>query len=162
MERVKWLLLCFLSLSGAANAQGCPAGIPSAGNPGCIPPDRTNSPYYQNGSTQPSASGRWETRWGAFVLDQKTGLGISSGMSSKRAALSAATADCRAKGGTRCKVELVYSNQCGVLIEGDRGYNTAAADTVEQATSIGMRTCENADANCKLYFSECSQAQLVK
>lgn len=151
-----------LGFSGAVSAQGCPAGIPSAGNPGCIPPDRTNSPYYQNGSTQPTPGGRWKTRWGAFVLDQKTGLGTSSGMSSKRAAQGVAMADCLAKGGTRCKVELVYSNQCGVLIEGDRGYNTAAADTVEQATGIGMKTCESIDKNCKLYFSECSQAQFVK
>lgn len=150
-----------LTLSGLAI--GCPNGIPTAGNPGCIPPDRTNSPYYQGGGfNQRAPVGRWETRWGAFVLDQKTGLGISSGMSSKRAAQSEAMNDCRAKGGTRCKVELVYFNQCGVLIEGERGYNTAAADTVEQATSIGMKTCQRADTNCKLYFSECSQAQLVK
>lgn len=157
------LLVLMLMVSDFALAQGCPSGISSAGNPGCIPPDQSNSPHYQPGSSNQAVSGqRWETRWGIFVLDQKTGLGISSGMSSKREAQNVAMADCRAKGGTNCKVELVYSNQCGVLIEGSRGYNTAAADTVEQAISIGMKTCQRADAGCKLYFSECSQAQLIR
>lgn len=164
MKRNGLILLAMLfGIIGGANAQGCPAGIPSAGNPGCIPPDQSNSPYYQSGSSNQAASaGRWEKRWGAFVLDKKVGLGVSKDMPSKQAAQSAAMEDCLRKGGMQCKTELVYSNQCGVIIEGDRTYNTARAATVEEATELGVSICNRSDKNCQVYFSDCSHAALVK
>lgn len=117
---MKWselfLLVAMFGINAEAAAQGCPAGIPSAGNPGCIPPDRQNSPYYQSsGSLQRAPSGRWEKRWGAFVIDNEIGLGVSRNMPSKQVAQNTAMQDCVKKGGKQCKVQLVYSNQCGVL-----------------------------------------------
>ena len=47
---MRLVFVAFLSVvSSAAVALGCPNGIPGAGNPGCIPPDQSNSPYYQQG-----------------------------------------------------------------------------------------------------------------
>lgn len=157
-------LIGALGLSGSIVAQGCPAGIPSAGNPGCIPPSQSNSPYHQSGSgggSEPRA--KWETRWGAFAIDFKTGLGTSKGMRSKRAAQNAAIADCRSKGGADCKIQLAYFNQCGVIVQGEVGFSVASADTVERATEIGKGICRNAgNDNCAVYFSDCSPAELVR
>ena len=158
------LLVACWSASGLAVAQGCPAGIPSAGNPGCIPPDQSNSPYYQStGGSVSAPAAKWETRWGAFAIDMKAGLGTSKGMRSKRAAQSAAISACRDKGGQSCKIQLAYFNQCGVIVQGEAGFNVASADTLERATEIGMKGCSAAgDQNCTVYFSECSPAELVR
>ncbi|WP_082648568.1 DUF4189 domain-containing protein [Lysobacter capsici] len=153
-----------LSLSGIAVAQSCPSGIPSAGNPVCIPPGQSNSPYYQSGGASVSTTAvKWETRWGAFAIDMKTGLGTSKGMRSKRAAQNAAISACRNKGGQSCKIQLAYFNQCGVIVQGEAGFNVASAETLERATEIGMKGCSAAgDRNCTVYFSECSPAELVR
>ncbi|WP_442965335.1 DUF4189 domain-containing protein [Pseudomonas sp. CGJS7] len=154
-------IFLLFGVTGACLGQGCPAGIPSAGNPACIPPDRSNSPYYRGSQGAASTpSGRWETRWGAFAIDLKVGLGASSGMRSERAAKSAAMTQCRNKGGVSCKVELVYFNQCGVIVAGASTFSTSAAPTIDGATAIGMNSCRKAgDRDCYVYFSECSPAE---
>ncbi|WP_430538886.1 DUF4189 domain-containing protein [Lysobacter capsici] len=165
---MKASLLAFTFLcactSGPSTAQGCPAGIPSAGNPACIPPDRTNSPYYQqSGQGRAASVGRWESRWGAFALDEKTGIGTSKGMRSKGAAQRAAIKDCQRKGGTDCRIEFSYHNQCGVIVAADVGFSVASSETVDQAARNGMEACVRAGSkNCHLYFSDCSPAELVK
>lgn len=160
---MRGFFLVGLMLVGVPVFAQCPAGIPAGNNPLCIPPDNPNSPYYQSGgSAETVPVGRWEKRWGAFVIDDKVGLGVSRDMPSKKIAQSAAMQDCQRKGGTQCKVQLVYSNQCGVIIEGDRGYNTARAPTVERATEAGLEVCNRSDRNCQVYFSDCTHAVLVK
>lgn len=156
------LLVICSCMWGYAMAQ-CPAGIPSAGNPACIPPDRSNSPYYQPGSgAQSGPTGDWQRRWGAFALDHEVGLGSARNMKSKRSAEKAAMTVCQSKGGRNCKIALTYSNQCGVIIEGDRGHNVAAAESVERAIELGSAICERADSNCQVYYSDCSQAEFVE
>lgn len=163
---MKCLLFVFLlAASGGAIAQGCPSGIPSAGNPGCIPVDRTNSPYYQGsgGAVNSMPAERWENRWGAFAIDLKTGLGASKSMRSKRAAQTAAMSECQRKGGRTCKVEFTYFNQCGVIVAGAKTFSTSAAPTVERAAELSMDTCrKSGDQSCYVYFSDCSPAELVR
>lgn len=156
----------FLGVSGVAIAQNCPSGIPSAGNPQCLPPTAPNSPYYQGesgaGSMDPVPIGRWEDRWGAFAIDLKTGLGASKDMRSRRAAERAALTECAKRGGLSCKVQLSYHNQCGVIIAGDTGFNTSAAATVERASQIGMDRCtKSGDGGCHVYYSDCSPPVLM-
>lgn len=157
-------LAMFMIASLPAMAQ-CPAGIPVANNPLCIPSDNPSSPYYRDpeGSADSIAVERWENRWGAFAIDLKAGLGASKSMRSKRAAQTAAMSECRRKGGTSCKVELTYFNQCGVIVAGAKTFSTSAAPTVARATEIGMDTCRRSgDQGCYVYFSDCSPAELVR
>lgn len=159
----KWLLVVASGFCGNVLAQGCPVGISSASNPGCIPPDQSNSPCHQSGGASGNApAGQWEKRWGAFVIDDKVGLGVSKNMPNKQMAQTAAIDDCVQKGGTQCKIQLVYSNQCGVIIEGDKTYNAARAPTVEKAKEIGLDVCRRSDKNCQVYFSDCSYPALVR
>lgn len=58
-----WVLL---AVPLTVHAQ-CAAGIPGAGNPGCIPPSQPTSPYDQPGSENSialSPAATWEDRWG--------------------------------------------------------------------------------------------------
>ncbi|MGO4262288.1 DUF4189 domain-containing protein [Lysobacter sp. TAB13] len=161
-----FLILC-ASPFGQAFSQNCPSGIPSAGNPLCLPPSAPNSPYYRDPGEQgagvaPRSIGRWEDRWGAFAIDLKVGLGASNNMKSKRLAERAALAACQGKGGKECKVQFSYHNQCGVIVAGAAGYNASAAANVDRATEIGMETCvESGERNCYLYYSDCSPPVLI-
>lgn len=162
--KILFIAVC-LSLSSSVAAQGCPAGIPAGNNPLCIPPSNPNSPYYRDsgGAANSIPVERWENRWGAFAIDLKAGLGASKSMRSKRAAQTAAMSECRRKGGTSCKVELTYFNQCGVIVAGAKTFSTSAAPTVARATEIGMDTCRRSgDQGCYVYFSDCSPAELVR
>lgn len=148
--------LCGLGEYAMAEGGHCPSGYYPISSPsviGCAPIPGYGS---ESQSTQAS-SPEWQARWGAIVADGKKGsLGTASGVKSKREAESIATVDCRAKGGDDCQVELVYYNQCGVMIVGDRGYNTASAATADEATQTGMKTCSASDINCRVYYSDCS------
>lgn len=79
--------VALIVLSPVAAAQ-CPNGIPSGGNPGCVPPDV----YYgsqPNSDPPPLPKERWKTRWGAIAIGSTQsggGLGFSSKMDSKRQA----------------------------------------------------------------------------
>ncbi|WP_425477345.1 DUF4189 domain-containing protein [Lysobacter capsici] len=156
-----------LSLSGLAAARGCPAGVPSAGNPGCIPPDQSNSPYYQSGASGQSApAARWADRWGAIAIDDRdggVGLGTAQMMTTERKAKKTALDECRAKGGTSCRVILAYYNQCGVVVAGDAGWNSTSAGSVGEATKRSFEKCEKSGLkNCKVYYSNCSLAERVR
>lgn len=157
------LLAMSLLVAGAASAeQGCPDGfIPNAaGTPGapCVPGSAPN----WEGSSQPPRA-RWAARWGAFAGDSESGkIGQASGMASEREAEKKALAHCRSKGGSDCRVELTYSNQCGVVAYGGGYMNTASAATVDEASEIALRRCRDNSSSCKIYFSDCSYAERVQ
>lgn len=165
---MRLVFVAFLSvLSSAAVAQGCPNGIPAAGNPGCIPPDQSNSPYYQSGSSgQNVPAAHWEDRWGAIAIDDRdggVGLGAAEMMATERKAKKAALGECRAKGGTSCRVILAYYNQCGVVVAGDAGWNSTSAGSVDEATKRSFEKCKKSGLkNCKAYYSNCSLAERVR
>ena len=166
-RHTRLVLLIGLLVAGTPVAAQCPAGIPSAGNPGCIPPDQSNSPYYQSGSGAPKApAAQWADRWGAIAIDNRdggTGLGVAQMVSSERKAKTVAMDECVAKGGQRCKVILTYRNQCGVVVVGNAGWNSMSAESVEKATELGVSRCERDGLReCKVYYSNCSFAERVR
>lgn len=167
--KLRWLLVVgLLSLSSFALAEGgCPSGmIPYSGTDisscGPIP-----AGYYSDDNNDIPHSvespDRWTTTWGAIAADAASAsLGTVVGMSSEQEARRAALAQCRAKGGEKCEVDLTYYNQCAVMILGNKTYNTASAQTIERATQLGMKTCSADDTNCRVYYSDCSLARRTR
>jgi len=115
------------------------------------------------GSRQPSSAPAilWETRWGAIATDGDKGvLGTAAGEKSENKASSTAIADCKAKGGSACKLQLTYSNGCGAMVVGSPGFSTAGAGTKEEAIQKSMAICgSDGDTACHVYYTECSQAR---
>ena len=162
------LAVGLLSLNGLAWGQGCPQGMPSAGNPMCVPPDpnNPNAPNYR-GNQVPTApmmpQVRWADQWGAVAIDGTTSdVGAVTGISSKRKAEKAAMARCRAKGGGGCRVQLSYGNQCGVIAWGDDGYSTAGGTTIGKASEVAVRLCSQHYKNCRIYYAACSLPQRIQ
>ncbi|MGN7918909.1 MULTISPECIES: DUF4189 domain-containing protein [Lysobacter] len=159
MKAACLVLLGVFALSPAAKAQ-CPAGIPAAGNPSCIPPNAwpQNAPVRQD----PSPS-RWESRWGAIATDApKAVLGTSTGMKSKRQAEAQALSQCRKRGGKNCVLDVSYFDQCAILVTGDKKYSVHTAATVDRASELGMRQCSNDDVNCRIHYTNCSPPELMR
>lgn len=162
--RIVLLTVFLLGVSGLARAEGgCPSGmIPYSGTDisscGPIP-----AGYYSDSNSIPKSAeppARWMDTWGAIAADADNGsLGTVVGMSSEQEALRAALAQCRAKGGAKCEVDLTYYNQCAVMILGNKTYATARAETIERATQLGMKTCNAENTKCRVYYSDCSLAR---
>lgn len=159
-----WLLLgLLLLLNSVVHAEnGCPPGmIPANGTDinSCVP---IPPGYYQNQQQQQPQPSRpppqWATRWGAIATDSVKGvLGAVTGLSSKSEAQQAAMADCLAKGGSPCKLEVAYDNECAAMVVGDDVYNVGADTTLEKAVQYGMKLCTGANhTNCHVYYSACS------
>lgn len=111
-----------LLLPTIAQAQ-CGAGIPSGGNPLCIPPDV----YHGQGSSQSQTVApnkqpvvirqKWEDRWGAMVVDQKVAAaGTWVGAVTKTEAMENAQKECKKAGGLICNDVYTYKNSCGAVI----------------------------------------------
>jgi hypothetical protein len=153
-----------LLLGGGVHAEGnCPPGYYPIGAPqgqggpqGCapIPGDDNNQ---QQAQPQPPPP-KWASRWGAIATYEPNGsLGTAANMPSQNSAEQAALADCQAKHGATCRVQLSYRNQCAVMVVSDKGYNVNSAATSDQAAQNGMQTCnKSGDPNCHIYYSACS------
>lgn len=122
------------------------------------------SPYYTGPKQQqqlppPQPSGYWEKTWGAIVgHSSQPILGAAVGAKSEDEAKRSALADCKAKGGgSGCRLDLTYYNQCAVLVTGDNLYNTARAESIERAAQLGMTKCVESDTNCRVYYSACTE-----
>ena len=155
-------------LSSSAWAQSCGGGIP-AGAPGCIPPDNPASPYSSEygSSAQPAAPRMiWADRWGAIAIDttmNKGGIGTVVGMSSKRAAIKAALAQCHVSGGgDGCKVYSSYENGCGALSWGNNSFVTAHAPSIEEASALATQGCSKETTDCQIYYADCSMAERIQ
>lgn len=150
------LLMVGLLGSGLAHAD-CPPGSYLVSNPTntyCLPDPNYRAPQQ---APQPPAE-QWERRWGAIATDGAKGaMGVATDKRSKREASQVAMQDCQSKGGTKCKIDAAYDNQCAVVIMGSKTYNTPNAITVEKATELGMKTCRNeGNPDCHVYYSACS------
>lgn len=157
------LIAAFLS-STPAIAQGCPAGTtPNPGGPGGPVPCIPISDYSGGGSSGPV----YATRWGAFAISDENKIGLASSLSSKSKATKAAIAHCAAKGGTNCKLLVAYYNQCAVVLAGKEADGSFAtrftrAGTLAEASEEGLKYCAGQGLTaCKIYFSDCSYAELV-
>ncbi|MBX9403416.1 DUF4189 domain-containing protein [Lysobacter sp. BMK333-48F3] len=161
------LVGCLMGLVGTVYAQ-CPAGIPSAGNPQCVPPNAAGWPNGAHEESQPRPTPRpkpvkWASRWGAVAIDSNNNaIGVSSEASSQREAEFEAMDLCGSKGGGGCKVSLTYRDQCGVVVWGDNFYATAHAASVPEASVLAMARCEQSSSNCKVFYSDCAHAVPVQ
>lgn len=151
-----------LLLGGVAHAEGgCPRGFePSGMAPTPQAPVACRPiPNYQQQQVRPRPPPpQWQSQWGAIATYEPNGsFGEAVNMPSRASAEQAALAKCRAKHDARCKVQLLYRDQCAVMVVSDKGYNVNSAATIDQATQNGMQTCNNSgDPNCHVYYSACS------
>jgi hypothetical protein len=90
-------------------------------------------------------------------------MGVASDMRSQRAAEKTAIAHCRAQGGGKsCVVDMAYRDQCAVMVWGDSDGHSARAETVHRASEIALAKCGRKNANCKVYYSNCSYPVRVR
>lgn len=163
--KLRVLLMIGLSgFGGSVYAEGgsCPRGyypVGGQGTQGCAPISNYNSTGQQpQQQLPPQPTGYWEKTWGALVSSETGGaLGTSLGASTKSEAERLALADCKAKGGGGCRVDLTYHNQCAAMVIGDRTYRMYGAATIKEAVSIGMKECESKQSNCRVYYSACTE-----
>ena len=161
-----FLVVCIAHVA-RASAQ-CAPGIPSAGNPECLPPDDANSPYYQgNGTQQPAPPQQlraiWATRWGAIAYDSATGAeGHIVGKINKSEAEQAVLSQCAEHGGNKCKVLVSYYNQCAAVaqVPGGGRITSARAPTAKKAEHMALDNC--GQGTCKIVYSACSPAVRVQ
>ncbi|TPG11785.1 DUF4189 domain-containing protein [Rhodanobacter glycinis] len=166
MKACRFLLFGLLLLLGrVVHAEGgCPPGmIPASGTDinSCVP---VPPGYYRNQQqAQPQLPlpppPQWVTRWGAIATDAIKGIvGAVTGLSSKNEAQQAAMADCRAKGGSLCKLEIAYDNECVTLAADSMGYSINTGNTVDAANQLAMKTCSaiGEHLDCHVYYSACS------
>lgn len=160
------LLLGLLNLLGfhsVAYAQtACPPGMIPYGT---AQDQSVCGPAPSSQPAQPKAPAIvWESRWGAIATDGDKGvLGTSINEKSQKKAESKAMADCQAKGGSPCKLQISYSNGCGAMVVGSNGFSTAYAGTKEEAIEKSMAVCKSdGDSACHVYYTECSPAKRVQ
>ena len=107
----------------------------------------------------------WQDHWGAIATDADKGIvGTVTNVSNGDKAEAAALADCQSKGGSACKIQLSYRNQCAAMVIGKRGhvFNINPGPTIEQAVQIATGVCSKAANDCHVYYSACSLPQRIQ
>lgn len=165
---IKQAMLIALCLAiGAVRAQNCPTGIPSAGNPGCIPPSHSNSPYYQGAQPGAAPVDVWEDRWGAVAVDYSNGaFGTASNARNKEQARKAAIKRCADNGGGAgaCAESVVeYRNKCGIVVE-SADFTVLFTGEDKAKTSLdALWACDQrSEHQCSILFAECSYPVSVR
>jgi hypothetical protein len=152
--------------AGTAAAEGnCPPGyFPIGGGTGgwqgCAPMGPAPAPQNSNNQqSSPTATmtRRWASRWGAIATTNGA-FGYSVEMRSEESARQVALADCESKAnGQRCKIKLVYQDQCAALAWGDEGNIASSSPTAAEAEQRALAACERHDLKrCEVYYSACS------
>lgn len=144
--------------------QGCPEGLVPVGQapgPICVPRPGYGLGRPGPGPVQQEQRGpEWSYRYGAIAADYAHGkFGTASNMSSNRKAVSAALAQCQAKGGIaeECKKGLhSWANGCGAVVWGNQYAVTRSAASAEQASAAALQECGENTADCRVYYSGCS------
>lgn len=157
-----FFMITFALNGNSVHAQ-CAPGVPSAGNPGCIPPNAPGSPYYQDQAPSPRSipqTVKWSSRWGAVAIDDESGRGGTvEDRESEGIARDIATDLCRKNGGNNCKVLIAYHDQCAALAQtlgGGKIFATSAVNS-QKAERMALDNC-NSD-RCAIIYSKCSLAQ---
>lgn len=152
-----------LCLIGSDAIAQCAPGVPSAGNPGCIPPNQPNSPYYQppvEPGSAPSPPPIWEDRWAAVAVDEATGTaGISTGKLNKGDANRSAIAECQTDGAQGCKILISYYSQCVALAQAKEAGIIFAVTSpqLDEAKSSSLKKCGK--ESCSVVYTNCVSAQ---
>lgn len=154
-------VLLFTCVGAAlASAQGCPPGqypVTGQGWNYCAPVPGSNQDAQPAPPTQ-----AWKSRWQSIATDATKGaLGTSVGQATASLAERAALADCRAKGGDACKVQITNGNGCVAMITGEKFLNTKSGATKAEAERSGLSLCNSEDTNCRVYYSACSLPEKV-
>lgn len=148
--------------SAFASAQGCPPGqhpIVGQGWNYCAPDSGTGG---DSNATHPPTP-VWKSSYQSIVTDKSKGiLGTSSGESSPGLAESAAMADCRAKGGAACEIQITNGNGCVAMVVGSRVMNSNSGQTKDEAERKGIDLCSTEDTNCHVYYSACSLPKQIR
>lgn len=161
MKAYRLLFLGLLSLTGneAIAQTACPPGMTPYGVGVC---GYDNSQQQRSPTQQqpqpPRPPQQWASRWGAIATYEPNGsLGAATNMASKDEAEQSALADCQSKHGSTCKLEVAYSNGCGVLVGSNTGYVVTTNATLDGAIQAGMKTCADSGyIDCRVYYSACS------
>lgn len=158
------MLVLMLQVTSIVHAQGCPAGTYAWSGNGvftCLPDPSYQQPNQQQ--QQAAQTMKWADRWEALATDANTGtLGASSGMVSRSAAEKQALDDCRAKGGSDCKIQISNANGCMAMVLGDNLFNVQDGNSESEAVEKSMKQCKSADKNCKVFYSNCSPPELIR
>lgn len=130
------------------------------------PPAHSNSPYYVppgaqsgNGVNNSQPALRWSNRWGAIASDKNGHYGASRDFSTKKLAINGALADCEKEGGSGCKVNISYHNQCAAIAASDGGRTFLQTDAYEDtAKELALERCSSSygEDSCWIYYSGCS------
>lgn len=177
MKRARWTAAMMVAAAGAiyftpTAAHACPPGfIPNAaGTPGmeCIPHNGGGGGGNTGGNGGGGSGLAWVSRWGAFAFDDTLfKVGQAGAMASQGKAKKAAIAHCRAKGGSNCKVEFVFTNHCAAMAQGQhpdgiwsRHYYSDI--TLPRASEGAMKACvERGASGCEISFTECAKPQRI-
>lgn len=169
-HRIQIILLTgFLSVTSAVHAQ-CGMGVPSAGNPNCVPPGMPGSPYVTTPQNNRNSAQqqpivirhKWADRWGAISADGVAGsLGFVTGYPDRKSAELAAVKECLRGGGSECRPEHAFYNQCAAFIVGKNGSSIVSAATESKAADVAMARCQKKFGDCWVYKTGCSQAEAV-
>lgn len=172
---ISFSVIAIMCGSPSAVAQNCPIGIPSAGNPLCLPPDHEGSPYYQRRRHQelPPRRAYWRSTWGSIAasIDGSWAVGFSMGKWDKVVAEVEAMEQCRSMGGARCVPVLSYKDRCAViawpssmnsLVKGTPIAKEGAS--IERASNDALGSCleKNSDKECRIVYSECTRPVLME
>lgn len=146
------LLVTLMTMAAPAKSEGaCPQGYYQTTPPGpqgpigCAPMP----------TTKPAQ--KWESKWGAIASGGGQ-FGIVSNMQSKRKAESEALRECRTRGGSNCKIDRTYRDQCAAVAASTSMSSVVNAETEERATKLAMTSCQKDSGNlkCWIYYSGCS------
>jgi len=144
-------------LMHAAHAEGgCPPGqYPQSGQgwQTCIPVPGAQAQPQQ--APQP----QWRDQWQAISTDTPLGiLGAAQHRSTWKEAETAATADCYAKGGKECEVQISMRNGCIAMAVGESTKNVKGDAVKERAESEATAQCQKNNSKCVVYYSACDFA----
>ena len=160
MKNLPLLILAILltTTSFASRAEGgCPPGqYPQQGHgfQTCVP-----MPTPQQDAGDRPTGPVWEDRWQAVATDAAKGvIGASTNVLSQDIATRNALADCRAKGGTQCSVDISAVNSCVSMVAGAEIMNFKAGKTQKEADKKAMDLCNSKDTNCAVLYATCSTA----
>jgi hypothetical protein len=163
----EWLVITRLTIAafflvgaGAAFAQ-CAPGIPSAGNPRCIPPNQQNSPYYEGQANAEAPAPEqprvvWANRWGSIAMDDNGAAGTVVDQTSESAARKEALARCEENGGKKCETVLSYHNQCAAVAQMPSGGPVFASRAPTQAEAESNSVSNCGQKGCSVVYSRCS------
>ena len=142
----------------------CAPGIPSAGNPGCIPPNQQNSPCDQPAQGAPvDSTATWADRWGAIAMDPHSGVsGLAEHETSKAKAVNGALSQCSSRDGVKCEVLVAYYNQCIAVAQRFAGgpVQPARSPDLVDAKNRALDGC-GGSSQCTIMYSSCSFAERV-